>query len=337
MIRTAVIIVNYNGGEMLRRCLAAVSAQTEPPARVLVMDNGSRDGSIDACRADFPRVEFRLLDANLGFARANNVGIDEVADCDWVALLNPDAFPAPTWIEELHRGAREFPGVPAFASCMLSAANPVVADGAGDAYRVDGLAWPRHQGGPSSGMPRRPEEVFSPSAGAGFYRRDALIAVGGLCERFFCYYEDVDLGFRLRLRGGTCQYLPRAVVKHMGSAISGGQASQFSVYHAHRNFVWTFVRNMPGKYFLFYAPAHVLANLASVALFVRKGQGRTILKAKRDALLGLPKAFAERRQIQAARLVEPSAVVAAMQRGNLFTTLFRMARSSVGQAAGRTN
>src|SRR5687768_3504169 len=98
MSRIAVVIVNYNAGTMLRDCLAALAAQTERPARVLVVDNGSRDGSIEACRAEFPWAEYHLLGANLGFARANNVAIDMAGDCEWVALLNPDAFPEPGWI-----------------------------------------------------------------------------------------------------------------------------------------------------------------------------------------------------------------------------------------------
>lgn len=334
MSRVAVIIVNYNAGGMLRQCLAALAAQTERPARVLVVDNGSRDGSIEACRPDFPWAEYHLLNANLGFARANNLAIDLASDCDWVALLNPDAFPEPEWIQAFQRRARDFPDVDAFASCMVSAVDPRVVDGAGDAYRVDGLAWPRYQGEPTSRLPPQPEEVFSPSAGAGFYRRSTLVAAGGFCERFFCYYEDVDLGFRLRLRGSRCRYLPDAVVKHMGSAITG-KGSEFSVYHAHRNFVWTYVRNMPGVYAWLYLPAHIAANLTSVFLFIRKGQGRTILKAKRDALVGLPKTLAERRHVQAERVASPASVVASMQRGNLLTTILRRATRPFRQAPAR--
>ena len=332
MSRIAVIIVNYNGGEMLRDCLAALEAQTVRPARVLVIDNGSRDTSIADARAAHPWAEFHLLNANLGFARANNIGIDMAADCEWIALLNPDAFAEPRWIEAFERRALEFPDVDVFASRMLSAHDARVVDGDGDAYRVDGLAWARFQGGPTSRLGSEPEEVFSPSAGAGFYRRRALVAVGGFCERYFCYYEDVDLGFRLRLRGSRCLVLPDAVVGHVGSALTGGQSSEFSVYHAHRNFVWTYVRNMPAPYFWWYLPAHVGANLASIVLFVRKGQGRIILKAKWHALRGLAATWRERRAIQATRTVSPAAVIDAMQRGNLVGSTARAAYRSLRRA-----
>lgn len=321
MSRLAVIIVNYNGGEMLHDCLAAVAVQTRPADRVLVLDNHSTDGSIDRCRAAFPQVEFHQQSANLGFARGNNVAIELAADCDWIALLNPDAFPAPTWLEALTRAAQQDPDTNMFASCMISARDRDRIDGAGDAYRVDGLAWPRYQGDPIARLPRESQDVFTPSAGAGYYRRADVVAAGGFCERFFCYYEDVDLGFRLRLRGGRCRYVPDAVVHHMGSAITG-TGSDFSIYHVHRNVVWTYLRNMPAGYVWRYLPAHIAANLTSMVLFIRKGRARAILRAKRDALLGLPATLAERRIVQRERRAEADVIVAAMAPGNLLTSVF---------------
>lgn len=325
----AVIVCNYNAGTLLADCLAALARQTVPPQRVIVVDNASTDDSVAACRAAFPDVEFEVLDANVGFARANNIGVERAADCDWVALLNPDAFATPGWVEAFHAAAAAHPDVDAFASCMLWAADPNVVDGAGDAYRVDGLAWPRSQGRPASSLATEPEPTFSASGGAGFYRRAVYLAAGGLCERFFCYYEDVDLGFRLRLFGHRCLFLPTAVVHHVGSALTG-KGSEFSVYHAHRNFVWTFARNMPGRFLLIYLPAHVAANLASMAVFIRKGQGRTILRAKRDALRGLPATWRERRDIQARRKVSPWDVRAAMQDGSLLDWAWRNVLARLG-------
>jgi GT2 family glycosyltransferase len=327
--RVAVIVVNYNAGAMLQDCLAALARQTVRPARVLVMDNGSRDGSIEACRRLFPWAEFHLLGTNEGFAKANNVAVGLVPDCEWVALLNPDAFADPGWLAAFQRRAAEYPETDAFASCMLWATDPRIVDGAGDAYRVDGLAWPRQQGGQAADLPREPEEVFSPSAGAGFYRRAAFVDAGGFCERYFCYYEDVDLGFRLRLRGHCCRFLPDAVVRHVGSALTG-KGSEFSVYHAHRNFVWTYVRNMPGFLVWIYLPAHLAANVASMFVFLRKGHGSVILRAKWHAIRGLVQTLRERRRIQAQRTVSPDAVLAAMQRGNLFLWAYRRALHAVG-------
>ena len=334
MSRIAVIVVNFNGGEMLHECLDALRAQTVAPARVLVMDNGSKDASIAEARDKHPWAEYHMLGENLGFAKANNLGIKLADDCDWVALINPDAFAAADWIEAFERRALQFPDVSGFASRMLVAQDPGRVDGAGDAYRVDGLAWPRYSGGLASELSQDPEEVFAPSAGAAFYRRSSIVKAGGFCERFFCYYEDVDLGFRLRLQAERCMALPDAVVRHMGSAISGGRVSAFSVYHVHRNFVWTFVRNMPAGYFWKYLPAHIAANFASIVLFVRKGMGAVILRAKWDALRGIPASWRERRAIQAGRRAAPRSIINAMQRGNLLSSVTSRTLRSIRQVFG---
>lgn len=334
--RVAVIIVNYNAGDMLRRCLASLAAQSVRPYRVLVMDNGSHDRSVDDCETAFPWVEFHRLNANLGFARANNLAVDRVSDCEWLALLNPDAFPEPSWLESMLRAARRFPDTDTFASCMLADQPRGMVDGAGDAYRVDGLAWSRYQGEPATRLPVVVEEVFAPSAGAGFYRRRVFVETGGFCERYFCYYEDVDLGFRLRLRGVRCRFLPDAVVYHVGSALTG-KGSEFSIYHAHRNFVWTYLRNMPSPYVWWFLPAHLLANLVSIVVFALKGRGWTILRAKRDALRGLRRTWRERREIQRGNRVAAPAVVQLMERGNALRSIVRMAFRRARTATARAS
>lgn len=328
-VSLAVIIVNFNGGGLLAACLAALERQRVRAQRVIVVDNASSDDSITRCRSAFPAVEYLIQGTNVGFAAANNIGVTASADCDWIALLNPDTEAGEGWIQAFQRAVPEFPNAHSFASCMLWAKDPSKLDGAGDVYRVDGLAWPRLQGQPRSAMPRQPDEVFAPCGGAGFYRRDTYIEVGGLCERFFCYYEDVDLGFRFRLRGHGSVFLPEAVVIHHGSALTGGQASRFSVYHVHRNFVWTFVRNMPGNLFWRHLPGHLLANLASVVTFIRKGEGQTIARAKWHAIRGLRAAWQERRLIQENhRKIDPAAAVAWLQPGGLFHGLFKRWRST---------
>ena len=120
----------------------------------------------------------------------------------------------------------------------------------------------------------------------------------GFDEDFFCYFEDVDLGFRLRLAGHRCLLVPDAVVYHVGSATTGGQHGDFAVYHGHRNLVWTYVKNMPGALFWLLLPAHIALNLVTIVWFSLRGQGAVILKAKRDALCGLPRMWKKRRDIQ---------------------------------------
>lgn len=296
----SVIIVNWNSGMLLAECLRHLEAQTVQLKRVLVVDNASSDDSATSTEA-FADVTVRRMKANLGFAVGNNRTLAE-CDTEFVALLNPDAFPAPNWLEQLLVAAKARPEVAAFGSCQLCHENAEILDGIGDSYHMSGLVWRERHGARQQAEDLVPREIFSPCAAAALYRRQALVDAGGFDEDFFCYVEDVDLGFRLRLAGHKAMYVPDAVVHHVGSATTGGQRSDFSVYHGHRNLVWTFVKNMPGTLFWLMLPLHMALNLASILWFSMRGQGRVILKAKRDALFGIPRMWRRRRNIQANRV-----------------------------------
>jgi len=297
-----VIIVNWNGESFLERCLAALMDQTVRPHEILLLDNASTDGSLEIAWR-FPAVRVIALAQNTGFARGNNLAIEAVSkESKWIALLNPDAFAAPRWLETLLTAAESNPEFDVFGSKLVNAADPVVLDGVGDVYHMSGLVWRTAHGLPVSAMGDSVCEIFSPCAAAALYRRSAFEEVGGFDEDFFCYVEDVDLGFRLRLAGYRCLYVPQSVMHHVGSGTTGGQHSDFSVYHGHRNLVWTFVKNMPGVLFWLLLPLHVALNLASIIWFALRGQGAVILRAKRDALLGLPKMWRKRQQVQKTRV-----------------------------------
>ena len=201
-----------------------------------------------------------------------------------------------------------------FASRMISAGDPNLLDGAGDEYHASGLVWRHGHGATASGYLTEPREVFSPCAAAALYRRSDLIEVESFDEDFFCYVEDVDLGFRLRLAGRRCLYVPDAVVHHVGSATTG-RRSDFCVYHGHRNLVWAFLKNMPMPLLAVYLPAHLFLNIFSIAWFALKGQGRVILRAKLDALKGIPLMWRKRWQIQDRRKVTWREIRRVMHRG----------------------
>lgn len=300
--RTGIVVVDWNGGALVARCLDSIATQTVPPRRVVVVDNASRDPAWRHLRDSPVPIDMVRLPSNRGFAAACNVGVSLSPDCELVAILNADAFPAAGWLEAMERAAAENPGYSSFASRLLCDADPSLLDGTGDVYAVTGLAWRRDHGQPERGRHCEPEEVFGPCAAAALYRRSALEAVGGFDESFFCYFEDVDLALRLRLAGHRSLYVPSAVARHVGSATTV-RHSDFSVYHAHRNLVWTFVKGMPGPLLALYAPLHLALNLVSVARFAARGQGGAILRAKRDALLGLRRAWRQRREVQGTRRI----------------------------------
>lgn len=307
--KVTVVIVNWNGEQFLDRCLSALLSQTVMPYEIILIDNASSDASLKNLHF-FPFVRLIAQDENLGFARGNNLAINAASpESEWIALLNPDAFADPRWLEAFLFAAHSNPDFDIFGSKLVNAADESVLDGEGDAYHLSGLVWRVGHGSINSSFLDKAHEVFSPCAAAAFYRRSALLAVGGFDEDFFCYVEDVDLGFRLRLAGHRCLYIPLSVVHHVGSGTTGSQHSDFAVYHGHRNLVWTFVKNMPGFLFWVFLPLHLMMNLVVLAVFAWRGQGRVMLRAKRDALMGLPKMWKKRKLVQSKRKVSLRAIL----------------------------
>jgi len=294
-----VLIINWNSGELLAKCLKHLMAQTVQPINVQVIDNSSSDASFGAVNL-YENVSLHTSDTNLGFAAGNNLAISR-CDSELVALLNPDAFPEPEWLENLLIAASSNPDVAAFGSRQLDQSNPEYLDGIGDRYHISGLAWREGHGVRDIPSDLIQRDIFSPCAAAALYRRQAVVDVGGFDEDFFCYIEDVDLGFRLRLAGYKAMYVPDAIVHHVGSATTGGHHSDFSVYHGHRNLVWAYVKNMPGILFWALLPLHILMNFCVVVLFAIRGQTMVILRAKWGALKGVPKAWRKRKKIQSDR------------------------------------
>lgn len=312
--RIGVVVVHWNSPELLDDCLQHLDAQHVMPDRIVVVDNAS-DG-FDAGRVErrFPAATVVCNDENLGFAGGANRGAQELHDCDWIAFLNPDAFPDPGWLQALQQAAQTYPHAGSIASHMIQGTTPPQLDGTGDVYHISGRVWRRDEGCRPPDPARALGPVFSACAGAAAYQRDAFREVGGFETGFFCYLEDVDLGFRLRLAGYECVYVPTASVRHLGSAVTG-RRSEFSLYHGHRNLVWTFVRNMPSPLFWSLLPYHLLLNLATLTWFVLRGQGRTLWRAKRDAFLALPQVWRERQAIQSQRRITCRAVWACLDKG----------------------
>ncbi len=295
-----VIIVNYNAGTMLRDCVEALAKQTLDNFRVFLIDNASEDGSIEALPPLDERFEVIKLDENTGFAKGNNIGVAR-GNAPWVALLNPDAYAEPDWLYQLLTMARSKPSIVMAGSTQIDANHRHLLDGAGDLYVPIGFAW---RGLWHHPLERLPEtgEVFGPCAAAAAYRRDAFEAAGGFDEDFFCYHEDVDLAFRLRLVGGRAVQVREAVVYHEGSGVTGEQ-SPFVVYHGTRNRTWTFIKDMPFILCVLFLPLHVGLLSAFIVRAIFKGQFRPTITGVRDSIAGLGKIFRKRRAVQATRQI----------------------------------
>ncbi len=300
-VKCTIIIVAFNCWNHLFPCLDALQAQSVSEFRTIVVDNG------DAIVAQLERIKsykntsYIKSGSNLGFAAGNNHGLDNVGNAEWVMLLNPDTLPAPDWLEKMLVATVQYPDFSFFGARLLQAQNPALLDGDGDCYHVSGLPWRSGMGLSAAKASVTPRETFAPCAAAALYRSNALREVGGFDEDFFCYMEDVDLGFRLRLAGHRCLSVPDAKVLHVGSATTG-KRSPFYIYHGQRNLIWTYVKNMPGVLFWLFLPLHVALNIVGVLRYALSGQSGTVLQAKRDAIKGLPKIWQKRQAIQKTRV-----------------------------------
>jgi GT2 family glycosyltransferase len=257
----SVIVVNFNGRRFLSDCLSALERQSLPRHRfeVLLVDNGSTDGSIEFVKQQFPWVRLLPQTENLGFAEANNRA-ERLARGEWVALLNNDTRVDPLWLEALLSAASD-PAVGGVASRVLFRDRPNVINSAGLTLYRDGRGGDRLEGTADSGITREPADVFGGSGSSLLLRRAMLADVGFFDPSLFMYYEDLDLAWRARLRGWRFVYAPAAVVEHVHCG-SSGTASPFFLRQVERNRVLVNIRNAP--------PFLALAN--AVGLLARAGR-----------------------------------------------------------------
>ena len=308
-MQVTIIIVNYNGGDLLKRCVAALQDQTFRDFHAIIVDNASKDQSIESLPPFPGSFEIIRAGSNLGFAAANNLAVRH-AKTEWIALLNPDAIPQPNWVRELMTATQRYPDTVMFGSTQVNATDPSVLDGTGDVYHACGIAWRSNIGRSVAEVPLE-GETFGPCAAAALYRREEFLAVGGFDERYFCYYEDVDLAFRLRLQGHRCIQVPSAIVHHYGSAIAG-RYSEFTIYHGTRNRFWTFVKNIPALLLVLMLPVHCAMHMAFVLRAYSKGYAPPALRATWDMLKQIGPILATRREVQGSRRLSTWAVAAAL-------------------------
>ena len=305
-----VVIVNYNGGEYLKKAVECLVSQKDTNFEAVIVDNASTDNSIDQLQISDDRFSIIRSEKNFGFAAGNNLGFKN-AQTPWLATLNPDAFPEPNWLAALHRAVIKYPDTVMFGSLQINAKDPSRLDGCGDAYSFFGFAW---QGG--HGQLLRNEiqdsECFSPCAAAALCRRNELEAVGGFDERFFCYFEDVDLGFRLRLHGERCILVSDAVVHHIGSATTGDN-SPFTMFHCTRNRLWTYIKNMPPILLYITIPIHI----AGLIYLARNTKIQNpLIKGLKAAIINIKQVLSDRKHMQNNRSTSTAAIAKAMS-GNM--------------------
>ena len=315
-----IVIINFNSGNFLARSVAALQAPTYRAFTTMVVDNASTDDSVAVMHKRFPEITVIQAPGNLGFAGGNNLAIREIRDCHWVALLNPDAFPEPNWLSRLMAAAHTHREYSSFASRIVFDSDPEMLDGAGDEYHLSGFAWRRMHRSPVTDASKS-VEVFAPSATAALYRKEVLDEAKGFDERYFCYYEDVDLGLRLRLLGYRSLYVADAVVRHVGSGITG-RRSAFVTYHTQRNRIWTYIKNMPSPWLWILLPLHCFYQVVVIGLYAAQGQLGPAFRGTLDALHGMRRTFEIRKTVQDTRRTTFAELMRVMRRG-IFAPILR--------------
>jgi len=324
-----VIVVNHNRRELLRGCLGSLAGQTVTGFRVVLVDNGSTDGSAEAAEREFGAAPFDLEIVrnreNLGFCAANNQGI-AASEEPFVALLNNDAEASPGWLEAL-LGAFEDPGIGMAASKILTWEDPPRIDKAGHLIYPDGQNRGRGTGEPDNGQYDRREEVLWPDGCAAMYRRRMLDEIGGFDEDFFAYGDDAELGLRARIAGWRCLYVPEAVVRHRRASTLGA-ASTRRVELIERNRVLLAAKLFPWS-LLWLNGAYYLTRIAAGLVAAGRNQGETqrfpglagkmrlagaMLKGDLEALWLAPRMLRKRREMKRIRKLSPKEVRALLMR-----------------------
>lgn len=241
-----IIIPNYNGMKFLPDCIESLKKQTAGGFEILIVDNGSRDGSVEWIKktsASDSRIKLLALPENRGFAGGVNAGL-RATDSEFVILLNNDTVAEPDFVGQLEKGIRRSDDIFAVSAQMLKASDHTLIDSAGDG--ITWLGWAYQRGiDEKAQLYDKEKDVFSACAGAAIYRKDILDEIGYFDEMHFAYLEDIDLSWRARLAGYKIRYLPQARVYHLGSATSGSKYNAFKVRLSARNNIYLHYKNQP--------------------------------------------------------------------------------------------
>jgi GT2 family glycosyltransferase len=297
MEKIFVVIPNWNGADLIADCLESLKNQTLS-AKVIVVDNGSADDSIEIIEKRFPEVELVKLPKNTGFSGGVNTGISHALEqyADAVALLNNDAVADKDWLSQLVQTMKHSDELGIVTSKIVRSDKKTL-DSTGDFYSAWGTAFPRGRDEPDTGQFEEPEEVFSASGGASLYKSSMLRQIGLFDQDFFAYYEDVDISFRARLAGWNVFYQPKAVVYHKVGATSS-KIHDFGTYHGLKNIFFLSYRNLPLSLLLWQFPKRALYYTALHARAWTLGKPLASLKALGKILILLPKKTVERHRIQ---------------------------------------
>ena len=311
----SIVVLSWNGLQHLDTCLGSLCRQTLSDVELILVDNGSTDGTAEYVREHFPNVRIERVENNLGVPGGMNHGI-RAARGTFIGILNNDTEIDPGWAEACVSALRNHPEAGAIASRVRLFWRRTHLDTAGDVFFSAGMVgkrgWLEADGPPFD----HPAWVFSACAGTAFYRRQALDAAGLFDEDFEACIEDVDLSFRIQLAGWRCLYVPEAIVYHkLGATVGQGLARPEHQLRMHRNLWYMRIKDLPGSLWLRHLPEMLLAEALVLAASLRSGRIGVALRARGQVLRALPALLRKRRMIQRRRRAAPADIDAQIERG----------------------
>lgn len=305
MVKVCVVIPNWDGLDFIQPCLDSLTHQTLS-SHIIVVDNGSTDGSCELVEKNYPQVELIKLPVNRGFTGGVNAGIEKALSeqADYVLLFNNDAVAEPTWIEKLVAAADAHPKS-GIVTGKLMRLDKKHLDSTGDFYSIWGLPFPRGRNEVDSGQYDDQSAVFGASGGATLYRARMLGDIGSFDNDFFAYFEDVDISFRAQLAGWEVTYEPGAIAYHHVSATSS-RLGDFARFHSAKNFLLVYAKNMPPKLYYKYLPLFAVQFCRMGLSSLLRGKFMVFLKGSWAAIKLHRGTKSKRQKIQAARKVSNS-------------------------------
>jgi GT2 family glycosyltransferase len=304
MSQTSVVIPNWNGIHSIEACLNSLLEQSTK-INIIVVENGSRDGSLELIQRKYPHIELLVHNKNLGFAGGVNSGIEKAIQngSKYVALFNNDAVADRQWIQALV-GCLDGNNKVGIATCKLTSIDNRHLDSTGDQYTNWGLPYPRGRGEPVGSQYDNDTFVFAASGGASLYRVSMLNEIGLFDKDFFAYYEDVDISFRAQLAGWKVAYVPTSIAYHQIGATSG-RIKGFTTYQTMKNLPWLYWKNVPTKYLFSVGIRFSVAYFGFFFSSLQRLHAWPAFKGMFVSAVYLPKKLVQRHAIQSKRKVSP--------------------------------
>jgi len=292
----SIVIPNFNGKQLLKTCLKSITSQLFADYQVIIVDNGSTDGSVDFLKTHHPDIIIVAFQSNRGFSVAVNAGIKRSSG-NYILLLNNDTELDPAFLSEIVEAFQSNPKIDFCAPKMLNFYNRTILDGVGDGFLRGGVNYRIGTLERDVDLFNTPRIVFGACAGAAVYKRDFFDKAGFFDEDFFAYLEDLDINLRAARLGLTCSYVPTARIFHMGSATTGSSFNLFTIRHTTKNIINVLIKNFTALELMFSLPRIVIHQLVWLLILAKRSQMKAYVQGIYLALISFPKMWAKRKLI----------------------------------------